>query len=115
LFLHGAEGLAAERPWLELLALRYRVIAPWHPCYGHSPLIDGVSSVDDLAISTSISVSRMLFGGWVAEEMIVQSTTRFSHLVFVDPLGIKIGGREDRDITDMHGLPRAPSASPQQA
>jgi pimeloyl-ACP methyl ester carboxylesterase len=61
LVLHAAEGLAAERPWLELLALRYRVIAPWHPCYGHSPLIDGGGSVDDLAISTSISVSRMLF------------------------------------------------------
>jgi pimeloyl-ACP methyl ester carboxylesterase len=61
LFLHAGEGLALERPWLEILSLRYRVIAPWHPCYGHSPLIDGGGSVDDLAISTSISVSRMLF------------------------------------------------------
>ena len=49
LFLHAGEGLAPERPWLELLSRRYRVIAPWHPGYGYSPLIDGGVSVDDLA------------------------------------------------------------------
>jgi len=37
----------------------------------------------------------------------VRSTARFSHLVLVDPLGIKISGREERDIADMHALPRA--------
>src|SRR5438094_5655718 len=49
LFLHAGEGLAPERPWLELLSRRFRVIAPWHPGYGNSPLIDGSGSVDDLA------------------------------------------------------------------
>ena len=49
LFLHAGEGLAPERPWLELLSTRYRVIAPWHPGYGNSPLIDWLGSVDDLA------------------------------------------------------------------
>src|SRR5437667_12425234 len=49
LFLHAGEGLAPERPWLELLSLRFRVIAPWHPGYGNSPLTDGSGSVDDLA------------------------------------------------------------------
>jgi pimeloyl-ACP methyl ester carboxylesterase len=39
LFLHAGEGLAPERPWLDLLAKRYRVIAPSHPGYGNSPLI----------------------------------------------------------------------------
>ena len=39
--------------------------------------------------------------------MMVRSTARFSHLVLVDPLGIKISGREERDIADMHALPRA--------
>jgi pimeloyl-ACP methyl ester carboxylesterase len=41
--------LAPERPWLDLLAQRYRVIAPWHPGYGNSALIDGGGSVGDLA------------------------------------------------------------------
>src|ERR1700736_6861614 len=49
LFLHAGEGLALERPWLDLLSRKYRVIAPWHPGYGDSPLIDGSGSVDDLA------------------------------------------------------------------
>src|SRR4051812_4886360 len=49
LFLDAGEGLPPERPWLELLSRRYRVIAPWHPGYGHSSLIDGGGSVADLA------------------------------------------------------------------
>jgi pimeloyl-ACP methyl ester carboxylesterase len=49
LFLHAGEGLMPERAWLDLLAQRYRVIAPSHPGWGNSPLIDGSGSVDDLA------------------------------------------------------------------
>jgi pimeloyl-ACP methyl ester carboxylesterase len=49
LFLHAGEGLAPEWPWLDLLSQKFRVIAPWHPGYGNSPLIDGSGSVDDLA------------------------------------------------------------------
>jgi pimeloyl-ACP methyl ester carboxylesterase len=49
LFLHPGEGLAPDRPWLELLSRTYRVIAPWHPGYSNSPLIEGSGSVDDLA------------------------------------------------------------------
>src|SRR5437899_1652970 len=116
LFLHAGEGLAPERPWLELLSLRFRVIAPWHPGYGNSPLTDGSGSVDDLAylyldlagelgFRDAVLVGAC-FGGWIAAEMMVRSTARFSHLVLVDPLGIKLRGRDERDIADMHGLPR---------
>ena len=76
LFLHAGEGLAPERPWLELLSRRYRVIAPWHPGYGNSPLIDGGGSVDDLAylyldLATQLGFEDAIlvgacFGGWVA-------------------------------------------------
>jgi pimeloyl-ACP methyl ester carboxylesterase len=45
LFLHAGEGPAPERPWLERLARHYRVIAPWHPGWGNSPLIDGMGRV----------------------------------------------------------------------
>jgi len=117
LFLHPGEGLAPEKPWLELLSRRYRVIAPWHPGFGNWPLIDGSGSVDDLAyLYLDLAVELKLenavlvgacFGGWIAAEMMVRSTAGFSHLVLVDPLGIKISGREERDIADMHALPRA--------
>ncbi len=114
LFLHAGEGLAPERPWLELLSQRYRVIAPWHPGYGNSPLIDGAGSVDDLAylyldlpeelqLDDAILVGAGL-GGWIAAEMMVRSTARFSRLVLAAPLGIKLGGREERDIADMHAM-----------
>src|SRR5271155_331477 len=117
LFLHPGEGLAPEKPWLELLSRRYRVIAPWHPGFGNWPLIDGSGSVDDLAyLYLDLAVELKLenavlvgacFGGWNAAEMMVRSTAGLSHLVLVDPLGIKISGREERDIADMHALPRA--------
>jgi pimeloyl-ACP methyl ester carboxylesterase len=117
LFLHAGEGLAPERPWLDLLAHRYRIIAPYHPGWGNSPLIDGVGVVDDLAylyldLAAELGLQDAAlvgadFGGWIAAEMMVRSTTRFSRLVLDDPLGVKFASREERDIADMHAMPRA--------
>lgn len=116
LFLHGGEGLGPERPWLNALAKQYRVIAPWHPGFnGAAP--EWLSSVDDLAylyldlaerldLKDAVLVGHCL-GGWVAAEMAVRSTKRFGKLVLVDSLGIKVSGRDTRDIADMHGMPRA--------
>src|SRR5947209_11106844 len=114
LFLHAGEGLAPERPWLDLLSRKYRVIAPWHPGFGNSALIDGAGSVDDLAylyldlaaelgLEDAILVGACL-GGWIAAEIMVRSTARFSRLVLAAPLGIKLGGRDERDIADMHAV-----------
>jgi pimeloyl-ACP methyl ester carboxylesterase len=117
LFLHAGEGLAPERPWLELLAARYRVIAPWHPGWGNSPLIDGMGVVDDLAylyldLAAELGLQDAVlvgadFGGWVAAEIMVRSTARFQQLVLIDPLGVKFVGREERDIADIHAMTRA--------
>ena len=53
-------------------------------------------------------------GGWIAAEMMVRSTARFSCLVLVAPLGIKLRGRDERDIADMHAhdAGRIPAGSP---
>jgi pimeloyl-ACP methyl ester carboxylesterase len=117
LFLHAGEGLAPQRPWLDLLARRYRVIAPWHPGYGRSVLPPWMSSVDDLAYLYLDLAERMdlkdavlagaCFGGWIAAEMAVRNTARFRRLVLAAPLGIKHGGVHDRDIADMHGMAHA--------
>ena len=117
LFLHAGEGLAPERAWLDLLARHCRVIAPWHPGYATPAFAGGAGTVDDLAylyldlaaelgLDDAVLVGACL-GGWIAAEMMVRSTARFSRLVLVDPLGIKLGGRDERDIADMHGLPQA--------
>jgi pimeloyl-ACP methyl ester carboxylesterase len=116
LFLHAGEGLAPERPWLDLLASRYRVIAPSHPGWGNSALIDGVGVIDDLAylyldLAAALGLRDAIlvgadFGGWVAAEIMVRSTVRFSQLVLVAPIGVKFAAREERDIADIHAMTR---------
>lgn len=116
LFLHAGEGLGANRPWLELLARKHRVIAPSHPGFG-SPLPDWIGTVDDLAylyldLADALKLQGAAlvgcsFGGWIAAEMLVRSTARFAKVVLAAPLGIKVSGRDDRDIADMHAMAHA--------
>jgi pimeloyl-ACP methyl ester carboxylesterase len=117
LFLHPGEGLQPNRPWLDKLAENHRVIAPHHPGFGGSALPDWIGSVDDLAylyldLAAKLNLQNAVlagncFGGWVAAEMAVRNTTRFAGLLLAAPLGIKVGGVLDRDITDMHAISRA--------
>lgn len=117
LFLHAGEDLGAQRPWLDRLAERHRVIAPSHPGFGGSPLPDWIGNVDDLAYlyldladklkldgATLVGCS---FGGWIAAEMLVRSSARFSRVALASPFGIKVSGRDTRDIADMHAMSRA--------
>jgi pimeloyl-ACP methyl ester carboxylesterase len=41
------------------------------------------------------------FGGWLAAEVAAASTHRIEKLILVDPLGIKVSGRETPDILDI--------------
>jgi pimeloyl-ACP methyl ester carboxylesterase len=117
LFLHPGEGLQPNRPWLDKLAENHRVVAPHHPGFGGSALPDWIGSVDDLAylyldLAAKLNLQNAVlagncFGGWVAAEMAVRNTTRFAGLLLAAPLGIKVGGVLDRDITDMHAISRA--------
>ena len=117
LFLHPGEGLQPTRPWLKALAQNHHVIAPHPPGFGGSALPDWVGTVDDLSylyldLAASLGLENAVlagncFGGWVAAEMAVRDTRRFAGLLLADPLGIKVGGVLDRDITDMHGISRA--------
>jgi pimeloyl-ACP methyl ester carboxylesterase len=45
-----------------------------------------------------VSVVGFGFGGWIAAELAVAGARKIDRLVLVDPVGIKIGGREERDI-----------------
>lgn len=116
LFLHAGDGLEPGRPWLDLLASKFRVIAPSHPGFGGSALPDWIGTVDDLAylyldLAAKLELEDAVlagacFGGWVAAEMAVRDTNAFSKVVLASPLGIKVGGREQRDIADMHSMTR---------
>ena len=46
------------------------------------------------------------FGGWIAAELAVTSSHQLDRLILVDPVGIKVGGREERDI--LHVFNTAP-------
>jgi pimeloyl-ACP methyl ester carboxylesterase len=115
LFLHGGDFVQQNGIFLDRLARRWRVVAPRHPGFGASARPDGFRTIHDLAYlyldwldreaSGDTVVVGSSFGGWVALEMAVRSTAQIGHLVLIDALGVKFGGREERDIADIYALP----------
>jgi pimeloyl-ACP methyl ester carboxylesterase len=115
LFLHPGHGIDPSDAFLESLASKYRVIAPAHPGFGSSDLPSGITSVDDLAyfyldfleqedLRDAILVGAS-FGGWLAAELAIKGTGRFSKLVLLDPVGAKFGDREHREIKEILNTP----------
>ncbi len=117
LFLQGLEGWIRDDRYFDLLARDFDVLAPAHPGFGQSELPREFATVGDLALFyltfleelglNDVVLVGSSFGGWVAAELAVRSTDRLAALVLVDSLGIKVGGREDRDITDIYALPQS--------
>ena len=114
LFLHAGDYFAQNRQFLDRLARGWRVLAPRHPGFGRTARPDGLRSVHDLAylyldLLDQLSLGDVTlvgagFGGWIALELCVRSTARIGRLVLIDSLGLKFGGREDRDIADIWAL-----------
>jgi pimeloyl-ACP methyl ester carboxylesterase len=115
LFLHGGDYVRQNRPFLERLGRRWRVLAPRHPGFGRSPRPDGFRTIHDLAYLyldlldqeewREVTLVGSSFGGWIALELAVRSCARLGRLVLIDSLGVKFGGREERDIADLYALP----------
>ena len=114
LFLHGGDYFAQNRAFLDRLARRWRVVTPRHPGFGGSERPDGFRTVHDLAyfyldlieqqhLGDAVLVGSS-FGGWIALEMCVRSVEQIGRLVLIDALGVKFGGREERDIADIYAL-----------
>lgn len=123
LFLHGEEGPTAYSiRYLNMLAERYHVIAPWHPGFGGSDLPEHFREIGDLAYFyldflehedlSDVVVVGAGFGGWVAAETAIRNNSRIGCLVLFDPLGIRVSADPTAvDITDLDALNPADRAS----
>lgn len=117
LFLHGGDYFAQNRAFLDRLAQRWRVLTPRHPGFGGSERPEAFRSIHDIAYLyldlieqqdlKDVLLVGSSFGGWIALEMCVRSVERIGRLVLIDALGVKFGGREERDIADIYALPAA--------
>jgi pimeloyl-ACP methyl ester carboxylesterase len=106
--LHGPTVYSPDAPFLELLGRHASIVAPSHPGFGGSSRPDDFDTVYDLIhfyqgfLDTlpdeRVTLIGCSFGGWLAAEIAVNYRHRLDRLVLVDPVGIKVGGREERDI-----------------
>lgn len=117
LYLHPGRGLHGAWPFLDLLAQCARVIAPSHPGFGASQLPRWMNSVEDLAYHyldlldaldlRGVTLVGSSLGGWIAAALAIKPTDRIERLVLIDAVGVKFGGRDERDIADIWALTRA--------
>jgi pimeloyl-ACP methyl ester carboxylesterase len=114
LFLHPHIGLEPSAPVLAMLAAGGRLIAPSHPGFGRSELPSTLTTVEDLAYfyldaMDALDLEQTLvigvsLGAWIAAAIAIKSTARMSRLVLANPVGIKVGDRDTRDILDVFAM-----------
>src|SRR5579859_2502792 len=108
LLIHGVNPISPRAAFVDFLAQNVEVIAPSHPGFGASArpqdfdtmydLVNLYHYVLDALPAPRINVVGFGFGGWIATELAVAGARKLDRLVLVDPVGIKISGREQRDI-----------------
>lgn len=108
LLLHGIHNISPSAPFLPLLAEHGEIVAPSHPGFGKSSemgdcdtmydLVQAYRSVIDALPAERVTLVGFSFGGWIAAELAVAGHRKLERLVLVDPFGIKLAGREERDF-----------------
>jgi pimeloyl-ACP methyl ester carboxylesterase len=117
LFLHGAGGFHADHPFLGLLGRHRRITAPSHPGFGSSSLPEWIDRPEDIAHVYLALLDRMgtrpidliacSLGGWIGAELTSMAPEKFRRLIFVAPVGVKLGSRDTLDIPDIFATPAA--------
>jgi pimeloyl-ACP methyl ester carboxylesterase len=117
LFLHGAGGFRPDHPFLGLLGEHRRITAPSHPGFGASSLPNWIDRPEDIAhiylnlldqlSPDPIDLIACSLGGWIGAELTSMMPNKFGKLIFVAPVGVKLGSRDTLDIPDIFALPAA--------
>jgi len=112
--LHGMDTVHPQAPFLDLLGRHAEIIAPSSPGFGNSPRPADFDTIYDLVHlylalldelpHDKVALLGLSFGGWLAAEVAIASSHRVSELILVDPVGIKLGGPETRDILDVFNV-----------
>lgn len=113
LYLHPGRGLFGSDAFIDALARTMRVIAPSHPGFGRAALPDWMTTVEDLAYHyldlldaldlRDVTLIGSSLGGWVAAAIAIKQSPRVARVALIDPLGVKFGGRDEREIVDFWG------------
>ena len=114
LLLHGMDTVHPQARFLDLLGRHAEIIAPSAPGFGNTtrpPDFDTIydlvhlyrAVIDELPYD-EIVLMGLSFGGWLAAEVAVARPHRLKKLILVDPVGIKLGDRETRDILDVFNV-----------
>ena len=111
LVLHGGGGPITGLPFAEALARSHVLIEPVHPGFAGSSIPHHFDGMEDLVYCyldlldaldlQDVIVLGTSMGGWLAAEIAVRNAQRIRQLVLVDAVGVKVGGRDDRDIVDV--------------
>src|SRR5437588_6570793 len=114
LLLHGMDTVPPQARFLDLLGHDAEIIAPSSPGFGNTERPADFDTIYDLvhlylAVLDELPYDKVTliglsFGGWLAAEIAVACSHRLSKLVLVDSVGIKISGRETRDILDVFNV-----------
>ena len=114
LLLHGMDTVPPQTRFLDMLGHDAEIIAPSSPGFGNTKRPADFDTIYDLvrlylAVLDELPYERVAllglsFGGWLAAEIAVASCHRVSKLVLVDPVGIKLGAPETREILDVFNV-----------
>lgn len=114
LLLHGFDTVPPQARFLDLLGNEAEIIAPASPGFGNTkrpPDFDTIydlvhlylALIEDLPYD-GLTLAGLSFGGWLAAEVALACSHKLDRLVLADPVGIKLGDRESRDILDVFNV-----------
>ena len=111
LYLHGAVAQKGWAPFLDRLAQRFTVYAPYTPGYGEASGLDHIADLTDLtvyhlALLDALGVDRAhvvghFLGGMIAAEMAAFSPPSIDRLALVSPAGV---WHDEEPVADLLAL-----------